>query len=187
MNVQGQLLLQAVRQVRGYFGEVSVLLRTVDAAMNAEGWTTEGNGCLYDMSYTIQQPDRWMPAFICRHYTNKQHANVWATACVVVEYLEAIPKPVVEPLLIGQVFTFPAGLNRDKWLTKAQYANWHVWLPDRQDDGSVSTIDPRKQWPEEKTLAEEMKSFARPLVEFADEQAVKTLFVSPLAILAKNA
>ena len=185
MTPQGEQIIKAVHQVREFYSELANLLLTIDSMMREQGWTSAiGSACLGEVSYSVNRPEAWMPFYVYRFYTSARHPTILLSACAAVECSD--PQRLQEPLLIGQAFQY-GSLKREEWQFPQNMANWHLWMPQRVDDGTVlAAVDPRSTFPDEGCLAEKLTTFARPLVEFTDTESVKDRLVTPLLNAASS-
>jgi hypothetical protein len=179
MSTAGQDVLLAINQVREFFEETGKLLATADTQMEQAGWKpAKGSAVTADMSWALQNPRMWMPHYLCRFYAKQEKPSLLASLCVLIGVFDQNDRDrLTQPLLIGSVFDY-GGKKPDGW--SMDYCNWHLYIPNRTDDGTVYRVDPRKQWPEDKCLAEELRSFALPLVDLSDANDLKSKVVTPL-------
>src|SRR3954451_12928187 len=158
----GTELLAVLNQVRDFFEQAAGLLATTDAMMQKADWKPlKGTMATSDLSYALHGPRQWMPHYLCRSYEHTDKPTLLASVSIVLGMFERDPnelKKLTEPLVCGSSFTYEDGKRKEGWLY--EFSTWHLYMPNRRDDGSVCGVDPRVEWPGEKCTASLMQSFA---------------------------
>jgi len=186
---QGAELLAVLNQVREFFQETSSLLSTADAMMQKHAWRpTKGGQVTADMSWALANARLWMPHYLCRSYRREANAEVLASISIILGMFEGNPddqKRLSEPLVCASLFQYDSGGKTDEW--RLEFSTWHLWMPDRRDDGTVCSVDPRAAWPEEKWTAARLHTFAIPLFELSSAKDLQHRIVDPLLKLSNSA
>jgi hypothetical protein len=181
----GANFLGAIRQVRRLMTDVSKLLLEVDSLMGQEGWEPRaGSTATAGASYSLSWPRNWIPFHVFRFYRNADmHSSI---ACISV-LLEADDRkiPLNEPHVSALIIEYEAGTALPEGVQLYACANWHLYVPNRRDDGTLNFIEPRKLWPSEST-AKKMTSFAVPLVKIRDQITLNETVVMPLLRALKD-
>jgi hypothetical protein len=74
MGKQGKELLDTIRGMRRFLGDLSQLLMTADGIMSENSWEPVwGSGCLAEMSYNVSLGHKWMPREAVRPYINPEN------------------------------------------------------------------------------------------------------------------
>jgi hypothetical protein len=180
----GKEFLAALNQVRNLFEEMSRLLSTADASMQEAGWKPlKGSQVTAEMSWAIYAPRQWMPSYLCRFYENATKPHLLPCVSLLLGVYEASEQGLLtEPLIAASLCDYGKGNKVAGW--QYHYCNWHLWSPNRKDDGTVCTVDPMKVWPEEKCQATLISSFALPLMTITDAASLKERITLPLCKLA---
>lgn len=105
MTDEGGRILEAIRQVRRLHEDISLLLRTADAAMDESGWKNakSDSTALHEMSWGIDKPRQWMPWEVFRHYRHEDRRGALAAIAVL---LDDGQKTIPEPLVTGTYVEF---------------------------------------------------------------------------------
>lgn len=190
---QGQALLKSVSQMREFFAEVSLLLRTADEQMVRRGWDTAfSNYCVIGTSQSVQYPAQWMPYFVYRLYKLKPTETRLAFICAILDVWPHDRHLLTEPVISGIVLDYPEKIDISKLTTDdLDAASWHVFMPgyspDQKNDGTVLTCDdPAKEWPKDKCKASRLRSFGHPLAAIMDSKSLEQLVVAPLDALGRT-
>lgn len=184
MNPDGKTTLAALGEVRRFFGEISKMLLAADAMMRDAGWEQRnGSTATAGNAFSIHSPQYWMPSKLFRFY--RCDASNLLIPCVSV-ILGSDEKNLDEPLVCGAVVEYETN-NLPVGTQLYGISTWHLWVPDRKDDGSTNCIEPRALWPTE-TGAKKMTSFALPLMVIKESSSLRELVIEPvLKVLAAQA
>jgi len=180
MNTQGRELLESIRSVRNFLGDISQLLMTADGIMGENSWESLwGSSCLGDMSYTVSMGHKWMPREAWRPYKNTEsYPNVIGIITVFLDDYQREYK-LSEPIVAASYFAFPD----DKTADTIKLEFWHTrcfgWCKTAHDGtiGSIDNYEP--DW--KRTYGwEHMEVFGWPLVEITNESLLKERIIDPL-------
>ena len=180
MNTQGRELLDSMKSMRDFLGDVSQMLTTADGLMSEESWEPLwGSSCLGDMSYHVSMGHKWLPREAWRPYKNTEtYPNILATITVFFDDYQR-EYNLIEPIVSGSYFVFPEG-STDETI-KLHF--WHMrcfgWFKTPLD-GTIESIDKYK--PDWKTTYgwNHMEAFGWPLVEITSETILKERITGPL-------
>ncbi len=177
MTEEGGRILEAIRQMRRLHEDISLLLRTADAAMGENGWKNakNDNTALYDMSWSVDRPRQWMPWEVFRFYRSDNLGTVLASIAVLLDDGE---NSLSEPLVTGAYFEFGDDL------TAVKYPNWiggiYKATSGNTADGRFFKI-PRQGLEKGWDLDfESAWCFAHPLVEVTSEEFLRNEIVEKL-------
>jgi hypothetical protein len=182
----GKNILYAVRQVRTLMVEVSKLLLEADAIMGAAGWGPRvGATALAGGAFSINSPKNWIPHRVFRFYKHEEHPKVVLSLAVILDE-QGVDQKVAEPLVSGLLMEYETVNEIPEGNSLYNTAIWHLYVPERKDDGSIVAIVPREQWEAEST-AKLMRSFAIPLVSVTSRERLEQSIVSKLLRLVESA
>lgn len=121
MSSEGTKLLDSIRSMRNFLGDVSQLFMTADGIMSENSWELLwGSGCLAEMSYHVSLGHKWMPREVVRPYINEDNfAGIIAVISVLLDDFQREYK-LDEPVIAASYFAFPEemakkGLKLDFW------------------------------------------------------------------------
>jgi hypothetical protein len=175
----GRVILAAVRQVRAMMAEVSKLLLEADAIMGAAGWAPRvGTTALAGGAFSINSPKNWIPHRVFRFYKNDEYQKIVLSLTVILDEQGADQK-VVEPLVSGLLMEYETVDDIPEGNSLYNTAIWHLYVPERKDDGTIIAIVPRERWATEST-AKAMRSFAIPLASVTSRERLEQTVVSQL-------
>jgi hypothetical protein len=185
MSKQGTELLDSIRSMRDFLGDVSQLFVTADGLMSANSWEPLwGSGCLAEMSYHVSLGHKWMPREAVRPYTNKDNfAGIVTVISVLLDDFQREYK-LEEPVIAASYFAFPEekakeGLKLDFW--QGRCFGWCKLAP----DGTHGSVDKDKPEWKETYGWKQMEVFGQPLVEITSETLLKEKIIDPLLHMIK--
>ena len=182
----GKSILFAIRQVRTLMVEVSKLLLEADAIMGVAGWGSRvGTTALAGGAFSINSPKNWIPHRVFRFYKHDEHPKLVLSLAVILDEQGADQK-VVEPLVSGLVMEYESVDEIPEGNALYNTAIWHLFVPERRDDGTIVTVVPRELWETEST-ARTMRSFAVPLVSISNREQLDETVVSTLLRMVDDA
>ena len=178
--MQGKELLESIKSLRNFMGDISQLLITADGLMGEESWEPLwGSSCLGDMSYHVSMGHKWMPREAWRPYKNTElYPNVIAIITVFLDDYQREYR-LNEPIVSASYFVF----SEDKEEGDIKLDFWHTrcfgWCK-TPPDGTQDSIDKYK--PEWKANYgwNHMEAFGWPLVEITNETSLKDRIIDPL-------
>lgn len=179
---EGKTILSAIRQLRDLHRNISLLLKTAEAALYEKGWENGGNGsyALHEFSYSIERPEQWMPWEVFRFY---KHRDRFARLASLAVLLDDSTGRLSEPVVAGAIFEFDAP-------EKFGYHNWFATIykaiPGREADGQVLEVS-RAELPEDwQSDFDRAWCFAYPLVRINSESELRRDVADRLDSLAKG-
>jgi hypothetical protein len=183
----GQELLQSIKAVRLFFGDLGRLLTAADGLMDERGWEPLGDGsCLFWTSMNIAKGEHWIPRIASRHYRNAE--NFPRTVTVVTLLLDdsdITDFRLSEPTVSGSFFTFPVEIPEDKVYLDRWNACWFGYCQ-ASLDGTPCTIDKTDSDWQASWRWDYMQVFGRPLVGITSQEVLSELIVVPLLKLVEN-
>jgi hypothetical protein len=143
MRESGKNIVMNLQAMRKLCEGISELLGTADQIMLQNGWRNVDSLVIAGLSYTLARPRSWIPQDVFRFYTSK---NILAFFTVILDDWEG-KSEVKESLLTAGWFEYDSG---DAVPTQGvyKYARWHLKMPDRNDNGNLTSTDSRN-WPRE--------------------------------------
>ena len=129
MAGEGENILTAIHQIRDIHRSVSLLLMTAGAAMTEKDWENarSSSAAIQDMSWAINQPEKWMPWDVFRFYKHPYHPSILVSISVLLDDTE---KRLSEPVLSAAIFDFGKGrpvIDFPNWLSGI----YKVWSKER--------------------------------------------------------
>jgi hypothetical protein len=180
MTQQGKDLLQAIKSMRNFFGDVSHLLRTAEALMGERSWEVNTNsGCLYAMSYSVNTGHLWMPREAVRTFKNDSYPRTIAMIAVLFDDYKIEEYKLEEPVVSGSYFVFPEKMGPGKIKLDFEQSRQFGWNETSTDGIPVEMDDSDKDWYKEYGW-KYMQVFGRPLVEISNEETLKAKIIDPL-------
>lgn len=176
--------LRALDQVRDFFEEVASLLLTADSLMAKAQWKSlTGTQALTGLSYSLGSPRHWLPHSLYRCYGNSSAPRLLPMISVVLGVQKQETGLLEQPLITAALYRYETDVSEvnDKY---ADFAAWHLWMPDRRDDGAVCSFDPRTSddWAKD-CRAIDIESFAVSLLDIQDGTSLENRIVTPLLSL----
>jgi len=168
----GRQMLAAIQQIRRFMTEVSKMLLEADAAMGQVGWEPRaGSTAMFEAATSILSSRNWLPFQVFRFY---QHAEMrLLVPCISVLLESSDPKiKLVEPYVSAVPMEYETDSEVPVGVPLYQIASWHLHVPNRKDDGTLMTFEPRAHW-KEHSSAKKMTSFAMPLAAIQDRDSLK--------------
>lgn len=186
MTQQGKELLQAIKSMRNFFGDVSHLLRTAEALMGEKSWEVNtSSGCLYEMSYSVNAGHLWMPREAVRTFKSDSYPRTIVMIAVLFDDYKEEYK-LEEPVVSGSYFVFPEKMEPEKIKLDFYQSRQFGWCEAAMDGISVEMDDSDKYWYKEYGW-KYMLVFGHPLVEISNEEALKVKIINPLiALIERN-
>jgi hypothetical protein len=176
MTETGVELLRALRSVRGFFTDLSQLLVTAQMLMARHGWETKDAYCLFGLSYSVSQGDRWLPCVAWRRLTNAAFPGTVAIISVLLGDYDKSTK-LEEPVVSAGVFL----MSHDQAQLETWNACWCGWsgVPAAGQSNTITNTDGRHPdwgW-------RVHRYFAQPLVAISNQEALQRLIIDPLLVL----
>ncbi len=180
--VNGQQILEGLKQTRKFFKQVSLLLRTAEDMLYEAGWREmTGSSKSSNITSDLYRPESWMPQDIYRFYVPSDESEIDKKIVLFVGVLldrEGAWKGFKEPWISSGLYEFLP----DKSPPKLRYEEWvRLHLDVEQDPDGRFYAHPigDEKWYEEIGLLYQV-SMALPLVEIDDAEDLKTRVTEPL-------
>ena len=126
MSSDGENILKLFRQARQVCEQVSLLLRTADEQMLKEGWKSEGNNAISDISYSLLNPSQWIPIVAFRFYKHKNYSNRLSYISVLMCDHFDRRYTIEEPFVTAGFFDYGIAEVKDDW--EYWYARYYGYL-----------------------------------------------------------
>jgi hypothetical protein len=180
MSIQGKELLESLKGMRNFLGDLSQLLMTADGIMGESSWEPLwGSTCLSEMSYSVSLGHKWMPREVVRPYKNEDNfPGIIAVISILLDDYQRDYK-LEEPVISGSYFAFPRGKAKEgiklEFILGICFGYCKL-----KPDGSRDSIDRYKvEW---KTTYgwERMEVFGEPLADITNETLLNEKIIDPL-------
>jgi hypothetical protein len=176
--MNGNELLLSMRQLACFYRDISVLLKTGEAALEKAGWQSMGNTAIANRSSSIGSPDYWAPYYLFRFFSSNRYKTLLAFVSVILDLPEE-PRRITEPLVsAGWMDLGKEKMDSDAW--EYSHATLHCWMPDRRDDGTFISVNPQKDWPDDGYDISFLSTLAQPLVAVSNSQSLEEKIIKPL-------
>ena len=180
MGTQGKELLESIKSMRNFMGDIGQLLMTADGIMGEESWEPLwGTGCLAEMSYTVSSGHKWIPREAIRPYKNyDSYPGIIAVISILLDDYQREYK-IQEPAVTASYFALPEETAKEAMKIEFWKGRCLGWCK-VELDGTPDSID--KYEPEWKTTYgwKHMEVFGWPLVEITKETLLKERIIDPL-------
>jgi hypothetical protein len=183
-SLDGPQFLGAIQQARRLLHDIGKLLQEADGLMGEAEWkprTGVGSTALAEWSASVHNPRQWVPYCAFRFYEHTSMPRFIPCISVILDSDSPKVRRISEPLINGILYEYEPGEPLPTSSSLYSSASWHLDLPNRADDGTVCSIEPRRVWAKWSWItAKRMQSFALPLVSIKDGQTLSSTIVEPL-------
>ena len=180
----GKRLLQLMQQTERTCRQVAQLLETAeDIICEEDGWKNAAmdTSAWGDAAYSINSPNRWMPADAFRLLKFKD-VPALVFVSVILRNFERSYERFEEPLITAGFLAYAKLPKVDGSIYKL--TRCHPYQKARVDDGTWHRTHINQVHEKERKVFgatfQELKSFGLPLVEISDAEAVRQRVVEPL-------
>lgn len=185
MSTEGEIILKAVKQIRQLCEQISQLLSSADGQITKTGWNNESNYAIAEISYSILNPEKWIPIMAFRYYKHKEHPNLLAFVSILLDDEWYREYSIKEPLVTAGFFDYGKSEAGENW--DYPYLRCYGYLSKKHDlkaDGTSfhfkrEMIPPAIQGRFEK-LFESGEVFAVPLSWIKNPEDVESQITSKL-------
>jgi len=167
MSDDGEKILSGIKQLREFFVQCSLLLRTVDDQMKSEGWDVEGNKAIAYTSTSLREPKQWFPDYLYRYYRHTKKNNLLLFVSILFdddidgEYRTSLVQPLITAGYLDYGSERTANdEDQHKW-TAAMYG----YEGDLSTAGSISSREIKEEDQNQDYECESFGCFGFPLVE----------------------
>jgi len=179
---------ETIERLRDLYKDVALLLRTSEGlvAIEGGGWEpARGNTAVAYSSNSLNSPRKWLTGRAFRFFKNVDFPNILLFVCVILD--EQNGKEPKQPVVSAGFCDYGEGQDIEGPPLDWWYAWWHLWMPERKDDGSVNSVRPKEEWPEEhKSDIQSVTTLAVPLMEVKSEGDLKEMVIGPILKEIKN-
>ena len=192
---KGEGILKAIRFVRDFMKQVSLVLQDADRLMGDHGWEcVHRNIATKGGSNALEGAPKWLPYWACRFYAaTDEDSNTLVCISVVMDDKHGEYQNFTEPLLAGAVWTFDDEITHDDILNRK---GWGLgWcdanaISDDIHDGRI-VAHPRETWSEEEQQGDlhclGEWSFGYPIIQLSSAADIEQKIVKPLLALIEDA
>ena len=68
-------LVNAFQYIKTFYREVAQMLEDIQELMDKKGWTSGDSTVTADLSKSLDNPDRWLPYYLYKNFTNEDVGN----------------------------------------------------------------------------------------------------------------
>jgi hypothetical protein len=189
---ESQIIAQGFCQLRQFFCDVALLLRTADESFAQKGWNPSptSNACALGGTFSLTNPKAWLPELFFRTYHSPKRRTMH---CYVAVYFD-IPigqegESQVYLTAGGLFFDHKLPLEKAGSTEMAERLMCHFWREDRDDSGRFMPQERPFHWThgsvpnavrDMDTLVHDMVTCALPLHEIGSSQMLDSRVVDPL-------
>lgn len=177
MTEDGVKLTGFIEEVLRFCKQVSDMLGAADRLMGESGWRPWSNTAAYERSGHIYEPNKWFPCEVFRFYATEDNLSILPFISVLLfdRYNEFYD--FNEPLITAGWFDYGKGKKIGKnWYY--WYARFHGYIENRKDDGTLYSVTPASDWPEDQQKYNfkfrDFHTFGLPLISIQTAEDLKT-------------
>jgi hypothetical protein len=190
MSESGTNVVGGFRVLREFCANVGELLTHANELMKEGGWERVSKWVsATEVSAGLDSPESWLPyAFFC-FYSHPAHEHLLAYVAVHVDDSWGDPPThIEEPLISAGCCDYGVGQKAiDEWEKDYSVCGSHLWVENRQDDGTVQVTDANEIWDEVPDGGVKLSTFAYLLEGIANRETLKKKIVQPLLDLLGQA
>lgn len=179
MGELGKNIVAAFKQLESFFQEVAQLLTTTDSLMKKADWELwAGSQAIAEGSSSLNGVHRWLPWCFFRIFKKAGLPHIMAFVSVIVgdpEDKVAVDEAIITAGWFDHGEGNEIGKNWDYW-----HARWHMWMPDRNEEGKLCSSDPRKDWDNPPEGIRVASTFGYPLDEITSAADLEQRIVQRL-------
>jgi len=75
MKNKEEILVNAFQDIKTFYREVAQMLEDIQELMDKKGWTSGDSTVTADLSKSLDNPDRWLPYYLYKNFTNEDVGN----------------------------------------------------------------------------------------------------------------
>lgn len=178
MSEDGKNIIGMLQQLSKLYEQIALLLKTSDSLMKVKGWTLAGTNVFGGLSYTAANPQGWIPRSFFSLYENEKSPHVSAFISVVLGKREKNLNDQ-EPLLTAGWFDYGLGKQMGNRFNY-DWPHWHLNMPQRNDEGRLTSADARTFWPKDKAPFSRVSTLGVPLTSISSSEELKNKLIEPL-------
>ena len=171
------------RALHKFCENVAELLTKANELMKEGGWERISKWVsATEISANLDSPEYWLPhAFFC-FYSHPIHEHLLSFVAVHVDDLWGDPPSNIdEPLISAGCCDYGVGQKAiDEWEKDYSVCGSHLWIENRQDNGTLHVTDASEIWDEVPEGGAKISTFAYPLEGIANSEILKEKIVQPL-------
>ncbi len=183
MNEDSKNIFLLTKELRKVCKQVSALLLSADGLMGEKGWESYSNTCIRYTSATISAPDGWIPYDVYRFYINDDNPTKLLFITVLLDDRGWSGYEQEEALITAGCFDYGDNEVGNNWYY--QWHRWHEYMPG-ENDGTICSVDPAEEWPEEEYPFNNVITLGLPLSEINNVNDLFSKVVGPLIEAAEN-
>ncbi len=186
MSKQSKNIVAAFDQLKSFLHELARLLSNADSLMKRAGWQPYWGVCATNHGSTsMKNPHKWLPWYFFRAYQSSDVPGIIAFVSVIVGDPEE-EMTLDEAIITGGWVEYAKGSDlTNEWVYSIVRA--HIWMTDRNEQGTLCTCDPRKEWDETTDALRSVSTFGYSLDEVASANDLKEKIDQRLVREIRNA
>jgi hypothetical protein len=104
LSEDGTNIRNMINQMKEFYEQISLLLRTIDAYMKKEKWESINNYAISSFSRHISFPSWWQPTEVFRFYQNKEQTKRYGFVSILLDDDRDGRYETKEPVVTGGYF-----------------------------------------------------------------------------------
>ena len=106
----------AMNELERFYVDLSRMLQTVEEEMVERSWMRHLRDAtaMHDRSYSLYEPEKWLPYYLFRLYRNDSHPNALKSVSVIFDLSGSeinVPQQLAEPLITCSHFEFDSAVE----------------------------------------------------------------------------
>jgi len=190
LSNDGENIRSMISQMKEFYQQISLLLKTVDTQLKKEKWVNPNNTAIADSSKHIDYPSYWLPAEIFRFYLNmEENPKRLGFVSALVDDDKHGNYEIKEPLVTGGCFDYETEKKQTDDEDYYRYSKFYGYLSKKYDlktNGEIFSFKKDMVDPEFQGEFENGQIFAIPLVTLLDEKDVKSKMTDPLMSILRS-
>ena len=189
MSANGKNIREMISQMKEFYEQISLLLRTVDAHMKKGKWDAINNYAIGGFSRHIRFPLWWQPAEAFRFYLSKASPKRLGFVSVLIDDDRDGRYEIEEPIVTGGYFDYKSKEEQNKDNAYFGYSKLFGILCKSKNlkaDGQASSFKSSEIPSDLEVKFENGRIFGVPLVAIMNEKDVKQKITEKLLLMLKE-
>lgn len=178
MTKSGKAIGEAIRQVRGVYEHVALLLTTAESLLAPKEWKVFGGGtATANNSASIHNPRQWIPQDTFRFFSHEKRPHLLAFVSVILDDIDDSER-VAEPVVSMGWIDYGAGVKvGSQW--EYAYARIFLVAENAQPNGEFHHLEPFRFVAENKAAIKGARVCAVPLVDITSAEELHARIIEP--------
>jgi len=177
MSEDGKNIMAMIKQMGTLFDNVQKLLMTIDDKMNEKNWEALNNTVMSERSGSIQNPQKWLPDVLFRHYKNNDYKNLLVFISILLNDDQFGEYTISEPYLSIGFFDYVNEVDVPEYW----HARWFGYFIKKVEDNKI--IDSYPGWEKDRKAKypfKHWKCFGLPLTDITNDKDIEQKIINPL-------